>query len=181
MDMITPEDRSSSSFQANLHYLKRLDLYRREKPFMITFDVSGFKDGTKTNHEYGEYTALMTDARGEKGRFLLDTHGFEFRNWPTALSPVDFDDDGAILDYYVPEVMKEMRDAFPQAMEIHFLTHLRRKRCEDFPNTFQEEPAFANPVLYAHTDFTPDGAARQLESLFKDSEHLRGKRFEMLK
>lgn len=73
-------DTGYRSVQAYIWYLARLELYKTEKPYMITFDTSNF-DGAKTNHKYSEHETLITDIREYPQKFQLDIHGFRIYNW----------------------------------------------------------------------------------------------------
>lgn len=91
----------SKAFKAKTWYLKRLELYHTEKPYMITFDSSAFA-GSKTNHEYSEYEAVMCDVHTSKTAFDINTHGFQFRDWQTGLLSEEFADEDAIRESIIP-------------------------------------------------------------------------------
>ena len=153
----------------DIWYLERLPRYREEKPYMITYDVTGFP-GAKSNHVYTKKTVTMSEIRATKSEFSLGKQGFEFLDWKTELEPTCFDNDDDIRQRYYPEILKYMDAKFPEALCIHIFTHLvnssrlslilfeiwlttmkRRKRAPDFPGTATEEPEFAPPIMYAHT------------------------------
>jgi hypothetical protein len=104
-------------------FLDRLELYKTTKPYMITFDTTGF-NGAKTNHSYSKHTVRVTDARHDRARFSIDTHGFEFLDWPTALDSVMFDNDAAVKSKYYPELLARFQAQFPQFSHVHVFAHL---------------------------------------------------------
>lgn len=110
-------------FKASVWYLERLDLYHVEKPYMITFDASGF-GGAKTNHKYSLHEVPMTDVRGMEDQFTLDKQGFQFLNWKTSLNLQDFSDEQKIRSQYYPEIVQQLKEVFPEAVHIHVMTHL---------------------------------------------------------
>ncbi|EFR04155.1 hypothetical protein MGYG_07162 [Nannizzia gypsea CBS 118893] len=167
------------TFAAKIHYLQRLKLYESQKPYMITFDIPE-KVGKKTNHSYIPCDVHITNAQQCKEKFTLDSHGFQFEDWPTNLVSENFDDDNLVKNRYYGEVVARMEQLFPDALEIRALTYLRRKRNETFLKVASAEPKSINPIIYAHTDFTPKGAATAIEPLLRAHEYLRGHRYDML-
>jgi hypothetical protein len=112
-----------SRIQADIWYLDRLDLYKDERPYMITFDVSGFS-GSKTNHSYSKYPVVITDVRFSQKKFSIDVQGFEFRNWATKLDSASFDNERVVREQYYPEILEHVRTAFPSISHIHVFAHL---------------------------------------------------------
>lgn len=112
-----------SQIQAHVWYLDRLDLYKDERPYMITFDVSGFS-GSKTNHSYSKYPVVMTDVRSSQDKFTIDVQGFEFRNWATKLDSASFDNERVVREQYYPELLEYARTAYPSVSHIHVFAHL---------------------------------------------------------
>lgn len=112
---------------AHAWYLERLDIYKHEKPYMFTFDVSNLK-GQRTNHRYKKYPVSMADARQQETEFQINTHGFEFRTEKTALRGQDFADDELIQSKYYIEIEKMMQRMYPEAVRIHIFAHLVRLR-----------------------------------------------------
>ncbi|KAF7670920.1 hypothetical protein GT037_011048 [Alternaria burnsii] len=166
---------------ANIEYLSRLDLYETEKPYMTAFEIPS-DVGSMTNHEYSAHMVEVQDARDNKASFSLDVHGFKFCDWPTKYRSADFEDEDLIESKYYQEVLQQMTQGFPDAMEIHIVSHLRRKRNE-VKATSEPGPGtskHANTITYAHTDFSPDGAKIAVEHIVEKHAHLRGRRFEVI-
>lgn len=139
-----------STVKSTIFYLEQLPLYARQKPYMLTFEGTG--DGCpNTNHSYVPRDVLLEDVRGCEAEYRLDTHGFEFHTWGTALSSADFDDDNVVKTQYYPEVLQHMRSIFPEPAEVHILTHLRRKRRASVLAEGDTERNFKTPIVYAHT------------------------------
>lgn len=103
-------------------YLARSDLYRAEKPFKLAFDPPPGV-AKKTNHEYVSQVASITDVRGHEKDFSLDTHGFEFHDWPTDLSPHDFNDEDTVRRLYYAEIRQHVLKTFPDTTDIMILNH----------------------------------------------------------
>lgn len=167
------------SINASVCYLERLALYETEKPYMTIFDPSDL-GGKMTNHKFKPKDVVIYDAQPERRTFELDIHGFEFHRWHTELHSEDFDDEQKVLNVYYPEMRQKLVDILPKPVEVLLLTHLRRKRRPDFPRPPNEEFKFKNPVVFAHTDFTPYGAAVAVERQIRDRPDLQNLRYEIL-
>lgn len=118
-----PNTSNWATFQVQAWYLKRLELYAREKPYMFAFDVSS-RGANNTNHEYEVRLVSMADMRGRESQFVLDTHGFEIQHLPTALQSQDFDNGEIVRSTYYPEIESLIRTKFPSAYKIHIFSHL---------------------------------------------------------
>lgn len=107
-----------------IYYLERLKLFETEKPYMVTFDLPPGV-GLKTNHVYVPHQVSVCDAQSQKDEFSLDIHGFQFHTWETSLQgSEDFDNSELVKSKYYPETVAHMERIFPNALEIHALTHL---------------------------------------------------------
>lgn len=107
-----------------IYYLERLKLFETEKPYMVTFDLPPGV-GLKTNHVYVPHQVSVCDAQSQKDQFSLDIHGFQFHTWETSLQgSEDFDNSELVKSKYYPETVAHMERIFPDALEIHALTHL---------------------------------------------------------
>lgn len=111
--------------ETQIYYLDRLPLYKKEKPYMITFDVSEFPLA-KTNHNYVQHNIIASDVRPDMKLFSLGENGFEFGNWQTSLQNAEFDDDETVRNRYYPEIECLMRNRFPDAKNVHIMAHLVR-------------------------------------------------------
>lgn len=117
------ENNENKVIEASIYYLRRLDLYKAEKPYMLTFDPSGL-GGSRTNHDFAATTIKLRDAQPIRSNFQVDIHGFEFHTWSTALESSDFDNDLTVKEKYYPEIISKVRDLRPEAVEFVILTHL---------------------------------------------------------
>lgn len=108
--------------ETKIYYLKRLQLYKEEKPYMLTFELP--EDvGESTNHVYEEVKIKATDAHPNIGQFSLDVNGFQFETWPTDLLPADFDNDDIIKSRYYPQLISRIREAFPNVIDVMPIGH----------------------------------------------------------
>lgn len=95
---------ASGDLLAELGYLKRLDLYRHEKPFQIFIPI---EDGDRqTNLEFESRTQRIVDMRPRLDSFKLDENGFEVQTLPTSLSADQLHDPEMIKTKYLPEIEK---------------------------------------------------------------------------
>jgi hypothetical protein len=111
------------STQATIKYLARLELYKTEKPYMTTFEIPA-EIGSSTNHQYTSNQVTIRDARPNQASFTLETHGFEYREWPLKFRNVEFEDEAFIKSAYDADILQHMKDAYPRAKDIFILSHL---------------------------------------------------------
>lgn len=90
---------------ASLDYLKRLDLYKTEKPFQLFIPINTVGDDARqTNLAFESQPQLITDMRPNVHDFKLDSHGFEVRVFPTTLQLADFQQRHVVESQYLAHV-----------------------------------------------------------------------------
>ena len=96
---------ASGTVIAEIHYLQRLPLYKREKPFQlfVPVDKNG-SDPRTTNLEFESRHQRIQDIRHNIASYSLDSHSFEARNSPTTLLPSEFSDARLVESRYFAEV-----------------------------------------------------------------------------
>ncbi|KAK0613640.1 hypothetical protein B0T14DRAFT_499088 [Immersiella caudata] len=88
-----------------INYLKRLDLYQKEKPFQLFIPVDENSPGPRSsNLEFEMKEQTFVDIRENLRDFSLDTHGFKVGIRPTALAPADFYSRDIVETRYFDEV-----------------------------------------------------------------------------
>jgi len=117
------ENPKTKTIEASIYYLQKLDLYKREKPFMLTFDPSNL-GGIRSNHEFAATSVNLIDAQPIRSSFRLDVNGYEFHTWPITMESKDFDDDTIVKDRYYPEIVERVKTLRPDAIEVVILAHL---------------------------------------------------------
>ncbi|KAF3164219.1 hypothetical protein TWF225_010986 [Orbilia oligospora] len=178
--MASNEPASEEGVPGTIWYLSRLELYRKQKPFMVTFDTSTFEGSKKTNHLYESYPTRIVDMRAHMGQYKLNLHGFEVCHWDTPLVSNDFDDENILREKYYPEIASQLQKHLAGVSTVHVFQHLRRKTPKGFMKALEKEPDYHQPIIYAHADFSTRGAEVQVESFFRENEHLRGRRWEII-
>ncbi|EGX45093.1 hypothetical protein AOL_s00173g194 [Orbilia oligospora ATCC 24927] len=219
--MASNELASEEGVPGTIWYLSRLELYRKQKPFMVTFDTSTFEGSKKTNHLYESYPTRIVDMRADMGQYKLNLHGFEVCHWDTPLVSNDFDDENILREKYYPEIASQLQKHLAGVSTVHVFQHLRRKTPKGFMEALEKEPDYHQPIIYAHagnptlvphtslsnkfsrdidrnlkephflnisgayhinasSDFSTRGAEVQIESFFRENEHLRGRRWEII-
>ena len=116
-------DDDDRSIDTSIYYLKRLDRYKKEKPYMLTFDPASL-GGSRTNHEFASTSVKLCDARSVRSNFQLDVHGYEFHTWPTTLDSLQFDDEVVLKDNYYSDIVSKVKSIRPGVKDVVVLTHL---------------------------------------------------------
>ncbi|KAI1741364.1 methyltransferase CmcJ [Xylaria scruposa] len=117
---------SSGDVTAELAYLQRLELYKREKPFQlfIPIDLDG-PDPRQTNLEFEMRSHVIYDMRPDISRFKLDVNGFEVRNAPFrgTEDPTNFQCRNFMESEYLPyvrELLKSIDGGFDRIFFFDF-------------------------------------------------------------
>ncbi|KAF3144136.1 hypothetical protein TWF703_009431 [Orbilia oligospora] len=148
--MASNEPASEEGVLGTIWYLSRLELYRKQKPFMVTFDTSTFEGSKKTNHLYESYPTRIVDMRAHMGQYKLNLHGFEVCHWDTPLVSNDFDDENILREKYYPEIASQLQKHLAGVSTVHIFQHLRRKTPKGFMKALEKEPDYHQPIIYAH-------------------------------
>lgn len=90
---------------AEVNYLKRLPLYKTEKPFQLFIPVDkNSADPRTSNLEFEPREQRFVDIRDNSSAFSLDDHGFQVKQHLTSLEPASFLDRAVVESKYLPEV-----------------------------------------------------------------------------
>ena len=89
-----------------LQFLKRLDIYQREKPYWLFVGKPGDVPDAKITHVEMEAVSGIPvhDTSNSEGTYNLDTHGFQFVTHSQTFEA--FDDEKRIEEEYIPQVDK---------------------------------------------------------------------------
>lgn len=110
--------------ETQILYLKRLEDYKKEKPFEVLFSLKGFADEAKqTNCVLEPTPVLMLNARQASEPPSLRKNGFQLIHSPCPLSSDDFDDKHAISEIYLPLVKRCVLEVLEEPAEMHILNH----------------------------------------------------------
>lgn len=99
---------TSQDVQASVQFLTWQDMYNREKPFNLFFDISpDAKDQRKTNLVFEDVDIQINDMRGSEESFDLDTHGFMVTQLPPFAIRLE---NGPVEEFYLPAVEKLVKE-----------------------------------------------------------------------
>jgi len=107
--------------QVDLFYLKRLDLYKHEKPFEIYMDIpvdSPDQRTKNTEFEPGEQT--IHDIRGREEEYEIDVNGFMIRKLTASLDAQNGYQKAQVESQYLPEVERFLRAEISDIDHIYF-------------------------------------------------------------
>ena len=102
---------SSGDVTAALSYLRKLELYKHEKPFEMLMDIP--KDAADQRYFNTKFEArehVIRDMRNSDEDFTLDKNGFTVRNFRSCVDSGGVIDRKLVEDHYLPEVEKLIRD-----------------------------------------------------------------------
>jgi hypothetical protein len=96
--------------RAEIQYLRRLSLYKREKPFQLFYPVDpDTEDQRSSNLEFEYKPQEFIDIRDNVKDFTLDSHGFEFICRTATMDPTLFEDRAMVESQYIPEMYRVLR------------------------------------------------------------------------
>ncbi len=94
----SPNMAAAYSTTGEIRYLDRLELYKSEKPYEVTFaPVNTTQPGARrTNLSLSSWPVELRDFSTERMLFSTDTQGFELDHFPTSVSTSQLQDLGTI-------------------------------------------------------------------------------------
>lgn len=111
---------SENTVLVTLSYLKRLDIFEKEKPFHIFFELPHEAlDQRRTNLQFEEKEHPIQDIRDNIASFSLDKQGFMIKDWPTSLSIEEFSDRSTVEAKYYPEIDALIRSEFEDVVHYY--------------------------------------------------------------
>lgn len=110
-----------TALKTHIRYLKRLELYKKEKPFQIFFDIpENAPDQRPDNLAFEEIPKAVHDIRPNIADFSLDDHGFMVKEHITELFWEQFTDREKVEQVYLPEIEALLRDIDPTINRVYF-------------------------------------------------------------
>ena len=118
------------------------------------------------NCSYRTHRVDIVDARPAAHEFLLERHGFELRDAPTALA--DFDDDERIRARYYPEVEAIACGATGATRALCFDHQVRRRSRDEQHLSFGRQNAQPSAVGRVHNDYSEASGLGRLGLVVRD-------------
>jgi hypothetical protein len=103
---------------AQLGFIRPLDVYAKEKPYWLFIGRPEHMPNLDlTNVKTDAVTGIpLRDVRGHEAEYSLDKHGFQYIKHHQTFDA--FDDEQRIIDEYLPQVERTIRDSIPYAEKI---------------------------------------------------------------
>ena len=98
-----------SSNEVRFAYLRDLDLYHREKPFILE-DTASYDKDVLTNIEKDHYPVHLTDVRGHEDQYDYESHSFRFIKHATAIDLLNAPMQDSLA--YITETMTVLQQQF---------------------------------------------------------------------
>ncbi|KAJ4154991.1 hypothetical protein LMH87_000259 [Akanthomyces muscarius] len=152
----------AGAIDTEIVYLARDEKYATEKPFTMAFSVDDVPEAAVDNHIWEAHPVQIGNARDGINP-ELDTHGFQFVPWETALERADFEFDEIIITRYYAELAKLVKAHFPRYKKVAFFNYAIRRRDARYPAAKGAETEAAQPFRFAHVDYTETGAKLKLQ------------------
>ncbi|KAL9124331.1 MAG: hypothetical protein Q9217_006331 [Psora testacea] len=104
---------------AQLGFIKPLDLYTKEKPYWLFLGrPEHMPDVDLTNVKTDTIAGIpLHDVRGREDSYSLDKYGFRFIKTNQTFQA--FDNEQRIIDEYLPQAEKLIKNNIPYAEKIH--------------------------------------------------------------
>ena len=107
--------------QARLRYLKRLELYKTEKPFQVFFDIPEDEvDQRLHNLDFEDKSCRIQDIRPHLRDYTLDEHAFAVRHQDLSLEPHLFVNREIVESRYLPTIEQLLRKEDPSIERVFF-------------------------------------------------------------
>ncbi|KAK9788660.1 hypothetical protein AB5N19_10182 [Seiridium cardinale] len=157
----------------SLRFLKRLDVYKREKPYWLFVGKPSMVEQAEITNVQLEtvQNVPVHDVRNDGETYTLDEHGFQFVTYDP--EPVDFSDEASVREVYVPQVEKIIHDHVPLAHRIHiFDWRIRRQMTPEEMDKLlsaaqiQDRTVVLAPSETVHTDTTEFSLLKRVRSEF---------------
>ncbi|KAK0613639.1 methyltransferase CmcJ [Immersiella caudata] len=149
-----------------INYLKRLDLYQKEKPFQLFIPVDENGPGPRSsNLEFEMKEQTFVDIRENLRDFSLDTHGFEVGMRPTALAPADFHSRDTVETRYFEEVKDILKNIDGGYDEIFIFDHRLRDAAvpkEEVLLDMNDLAQWLRPSPNVHIDQSPRAVVHRI-------------------
>ncbi|KAL6881403.1 hypothetical protein J3F83DRAFT_722158 [Trichoderma novae-zelandiae] len=164
---------------ATLGFIKPLELYDNEKPYWLFLAKPDHRpDVELTNVQLDVITGIpLHDVRGHEDSYSLEEHGFQFIKTNQTFQA--FDSEQRIIDEYLPQVEKVIRENIPYAEKIHIYDWRIRKEATNkdpdlvSPNQIQDRSFPLAPSSTVHTDSTEYSLLKRVKAFLPgEADHL---------
>ncbi|KAI1740721.1 hypothetical protein F4680DRAFT_447578 [Xylaria scruposa] len=159
-----------SDILTRLPYLKKDDLYLKEKPYTTDFAVDHIPGADASNHLFEYQNHIIVDAQRNPRKFNLEDHGFCFIKSKTSIVHEAVYDDKYVKNVYFPEMERILHKALPGYERIDYLDHLVRVRDTSFPEKPGKVTKNAQPAALPHSDFSKHGGHLAMKQFFPGQE-----------
>ncbi|KAI0453557.1 methyltransferase CmcJ [Xylaria acuta] len=122
--------REAYSTTGEVRYLDRLELYKSEKPYEVTFAPVNVKQpgARRTNFSLSYWDVALRDLTSNRASFTTDVQGFELDKFPTSLSALQLQDPDIVESLYHPEAINYLEHKYSAKKVLIFDTTIREAR-----------------------------------------------------
>jgi hypothetical protein len=160
------------STPAQIHYLERLDLYKKEKAYEVSFaPLNVDRPGVRiSNVSLEPHPVTVRSFSGScREEFSTDVQGFELERFSTGLSPTQLMHLETIEGVYHEEAVEFLKRKFGARKVAIFDTTIRqsRNKAVDTSASLQNKQILG-PALGCHVDQSPRSVHRRVKHLFPE-------------
>ncbi|KAK4443223.1 hypothetical protein QBC34DRAFT_337255 [Podospora aff. communis PSN243] len=152
--------------QANLRFLKRLDLYKWEKPFQLFLNLpADAEDKRQTNLTFEDLPVQIRDIRERDSPPSLDDHGFAVRTFQSSVAYEDMTRPGVVESAYSAEMETLLRIEDESITRVFFFDWRLRSTDSDANHerlNLNDVTKFIGPAIAVHVDQSPAGALHRI-------------------
>ncbi|KAK0744937.1 hypothetical protein B0T21DRAFT_358699 [Apiosordaria backusii] len=165
---------SSYSTTGEIRYLERLELYKTEKPYEVTFAPIHATDPNARKTNLSKHTCLveLRDFSSDRDSFSTDVQGFELDRFQTSLSASELQDVGTIESRYHTEAEAYLKQKYGADKVLIFDTTIREAQDEkaisrDHTAVLRNKQKM-RPASDCHVDQSPGSVRRRVLHNFSD-------------
>jgi hypothetical protein len=160
------------STRAQIHYLERLDLYKKEKAYEVSFEpLNVERPGVRISNVSlkPHPVTIRSFSASCREDFSTDVQGFELEKFPTGLSTTQLMDLETIEGLYHEAAVKFLKGKFGARKVAIFDTTIRQTRNKAFDTSASLlNKQILGPALGCHVDQSPDSVNRRIKHLFPE-------------
>ncbi|KAI9155597.1 methyltransferase CmcJ [Paramyrothecium foliicola] len=163
--------KSESELDRLINYLERLELYKTEKAYEVSFaPVNIERAGVQiSNVSLKPWPVTIRGFSACRSEFSTDIQGFELDKFPSTLSAAQFKSLDLIESFYHAEAVEFLKKKYEAERVAIFDTTIRNAKNATFdPSAALKNQQTLGPAVGCHVDQSPRSVQRRVRHIFPD-------------